>query len=345
MSLSPGWACSQVLFPQEREEAWCPQPGLKVCGAQQGHEGQQQIKGSRAQFGAMSLSTGSPGAGSRRRFPGGQRCAQDGSHRPRVAGRAAAAPGSLASPGDDSRGCTSHTWSRRAAWGRTWSRRAAWGRTWLQRAAWGHRTEERVSGSSRRTECRGGARGGGWEPLIPSRRAVPPASPAWCPGGEGSPQHRGEASAVIMASPLVMRLLSLAQQEGPTPSQGHFRGFSFRRGKRKSPSWGESACGGKRPPVLRGGQPAWGLHGPSGVKVGVEVLLPPSKRTVCRGPFSLLENSFADGCLGHKAGEVSLIQRGSLSFDPSETLPSGSPDASVLLWTPSNDFTHFYTNV
>lgn len=117
MSLSPGWACSQVLFPQEREEAWCPQPGLKVCGAQQGHEGQQQIKGSRAQFGAMSLSTGSPGAGSRRRFPGGQRCAQDGSHRPRVAGRAAAAPGSLASPGDDSRGCTSHTWSRRVARG------------------------------------------------------------------------------------------------------------------------------------------------------------------------------------------------------------------------------------
>ena len=144
-----------------------------------------------------------------------------------------------------------------------------------------------------------------------------------------------------MASPSVVRFLSLAQQEGPISSQGHFRGFSFRRGKRKSPSRGESAGGGKRPPVLRGRQPAWGLHGPSGVKVGVEVLLPPSKRTVCRGPFSLLENSFADGCLGHKAGEVSLTQRGSLSFDPSETLPSGSPDASVLLWTPSNDFTHF----
>lgn len=42
MSLSPGWACPQVLFPQEREEAWCPQPGLKVCRAQQGHKGQQQ---------------------------------------------------------------------------------------------------------------------------------------------------------------------------------------------------------------------------------------------------------------------------------------------------------------
>lgn len=151
----------------------------------------------------------------------------------------------------------------------------------------------------------------------------------------------GKASAAIIASPSVVRLLSLALQEGPTPSQGRFGGFSFRRGKRKPPSRGRE----KRPPVLRGGQPARGLHGPSGGEVGVEVLLLPSKRTVCGGPFSLLENSFADGCLGHKAGEASLTQRGSLSFDHSETLPSGSLDASVILWTSSSDFTHFYTNV
>lgn len=314
MSLSPGWAETrpQVLFPQERGSS-VPSGRAEGARGQRGPEGQRRERTAEPGLGQQSLSAGRPGAGSRGVFLA-----------------ASAAPGrvSRASEGLAGQGCGccgkpgGHTWSRRGAEGH--------GAEKSQRKP----PTDRVPGGARRGEE---AR----EPPDAGPRVAPPGSPAW---------GRGErlllsTSAEIMASPSVGRLLSLAPQPWPTHSQSRFGGFSFRRGKRKSPSRAESAGGDKRP--LAGwdaGQPAPGLHGPSGVEVGVEVLLLPSKMTVCGGPFSLLENSFADGCLGHKAGEASLTQRGSLSFDPSETLPTGSPDASILLWTPSSDFTHFYTN-
>ena len=185
-----------------------------MCGAQQGHESQQHSKASRAQFGAVSLSTGSPGAGSRWRFPGG--------------------------------------------------------------------LGSRNRGKSRRKQPMDGVPGWGGARRPGAPDPVPEGSPACksslVPGWKAF-SAPGKASVAIMASPSVVRLLSLALQEGPTPSQGRF-GLVSREGRESPPHGAESPGGEKRPPVLRRRQPARGLHGPSGGEVGVEVLLLPSKRTV-----------------------------------------------------------------
>lgn len=46
---------------------------------------------------------------------------------------------------------------------------------------------------------------------------------------------------------------------------------------------------------------------------------------------SILENDFEAGG-PYSTGETSLAQKGSLYIYPSEALPTGSPEISVLLW-------------